>query len=181
MKHILLSVIVLTLAATPVLGQKVTFDYDQNFDFASVETFRLVDTVETNAPDQLTHDRIRYAIIRELAEAGLTSASCDADLDVTYHLLSADTAAIDTASFGDEGVAPGWSASAGRTPSSTTSGGALVIDASDPDDATVVWRGTGRVNFEAKPEKQRQQIEKILAKLGKRWEKLLAGRDSQTR
>jgi hypothetical protein len=53
--------------------------------------------------------------------------------------------------------------------------GTLIIDAYEPGDKKMVWRGTGTVTVKAKPEKQAQQIDKILAKLGDKWDKILAG------
>jgi hypothetical protein len=40
----------------------------------------------------------------------------------------------------------------------------------------MIWRGTGTVTVKAKPEKQIKQVENILTKIGKRWEKILAGK-----
>jgi hypothetical protein len=37
----------------------------------------------------------------------------------------------------------------------------------------MVWRGSGTVTVKAKPEKQIKQVENILNKLGKRWQKIL--------
>ena len=40
----------------------------------------------------------------------------------------------------------------------------------------MVWRGSGTVTLKDKPENQVKQVEKILEKLGKRWDKILAGK-----
>ena len=39
----------------------------------------------------------------------------------------------------------------------------------------MVWRGTGTIEVKAKPEKQIKQVDNILTKIGKKWEKILAG------
>lgn len=37
----------------------------------------------------------------------------------------------------------------------------------------MVWRGTGTVPLKAKPEKLAKQIDNILEKMGKKWDKIL--------
>ena len=37
-----------------------------------------------------------------------------------------------------------------------------------------MWRGTGTVTVKDKPAKQTKQIDSILAKMGKMWDKILA-------
>ncbi|MEJ2370890.1 MAG: DUF4136 domain-containing protein, partial [Gemmatimonadales bacterium] len=54
--------------------------------------------------------------------------------------------------------------------------GTLIIDAYDSQEKKMVWRGSGTVTVKDKPEKQVKQVEKILAKLGSRWDKILAGK-----
>ena len=41
---------------------------------------------------------------------------------------------------------------------------------------SMIWRATGTVTVKAKPEKQIKQVEKILKKLGNKWDKILAGK-----
>ena len=76
--------IAMLAASSPAVAQKTAIDYAHEFDFSLVETFEYVRTEETNAPDELTDNRIKNAIIRELFEGGLNSASSDPDLYVTY-------------------------------------------------------------------------------------------------
>jgi len=54
--------------------------------------------------------------------------------------------------------------------------GTLVIDAYDSKEKKMVWRGSGTVTVKDKPEKQVKQVENILKKLGKKWDKILAGK-----
>ena len=53
--------------------------------------------------------------------------------------------------------------------------GTLIIDAYDATDKKMIWRATGTVTVKAKPEKQIKQVENILTKIGKRWDKILHG------
>jgi Domain of unknown function (DUF4136) len=100
--------VVLALTSTPALAQKITIDYAHEFDFSVVETFEYVRTPETNAPDELTDNRIKNAIIRELFEGGLNSASSNPDLYVTYHMTTKEYPVYNTTSFGYGGFYGGW-------------------------------------------------------------------------
>ena len=60
------------------------------------------------------------------------------------------------------------------TTASTYTEGTLIVDAYEPVDGMMVWRGTGTVTVKSKPEKQTKQVQKIMAKMGSKWEKILA-------
>lgn len=167
-------------ASTPAAAQKITIDYARGFDFSAVETFQYLRSKESNAADGVTDNRIKNAIIRELFEGGLNSASSNPDLYVTYHITTGADTAFTTESFGYGGVEGGWGPWGGGMESATTTAsiydeGTLIVDAFSPDEKKMVWRGTGTVNTAAEPEEQRKQIDRILAKLGRKWGKILAG------
>jgi hypothetical protein len=170
---------VLALAAAPASAQKVTIDYAHDFDFEAVKTFQYVDTKDSNVKNELMHGRIRDAIIKELTEGGLKQVDSNADLFVTYHVTTQENTVLNTTSFGYGGWGYGWGAWGGGVGSSTTTAstyteGTLIIDAYEPGEKKMVWRGTGTVTVKSKPEKQIKQIDKILAKLGDRWDKIHA-------
>jgi aryl-phospho-beta-D-glucosidase BglC (GH1 family) len=180
MRKMLRALFVILVASTPGMAQKITIDYAHDFDFSSIETYQYVRTDESNAPDERTDNRIKNVIIRELHEGGLSSTSSDPDLYVTYHLTSKENTVYNTTSFGYGGFHGGWGAWGGGMGSATTTAttyteGTLIIDAYGPDEKKMVWRGTGTVAVKLKPEKQQKQIDKILAKLGKKWAKILSG------
>lgn len=173
--------VIMIVVSIPALAQKITIDYAHDFDFSSVETFQYVRTAESNAPDEITDNRIKNAIIRELFEGGLNSASSDPDLYVTYHLTSQENTVYNTTSFGYGGFHGGWGRWGGgmgtaTTTASTYTEGTLIIDAYGPNEKKMIWRGTGTVTVKSKPEKQIKQIDKILDKLGKKLAKILAGK-----
>jgi hypothetical protein len=180
MKKALGLVFVLALAATPAMAQKVTVDYAHEFDFDAVKTFQFVDTPDSNAQNDMMDSRIKTAIIRELTEGGLQRVESDPDLVVTYHITAEERTNYNTTNFGYGGYHGGWYGYGGGMGSSTTTQynyteGTLIIDAYDPVEKKMVWRGTGTVTVKQKPEKQIKQIEKILAKIGDRWDKIHAG------
>ena len=172
-------------AATPALAQQVTIDYAHDFDFKPVKTFRYVDTKDTNIQNSLMAGRVVTAIRDTLRERGLSEVEEGGDLFVTYHYSSQQNQVFNTTTMGmgGMGMGPGWGGwgrggvgmSSSSTTASTYTEGTLVIDAFDPEHKTLVWRGTGTVTLKAQPEKQMKQVDKILIKLGHRWDKILAG------
>ncbi len=101
------------------------------------------------------------------------------DIYVTYHFTSKDNTVYHTDSFGYGGYGRGWGGWGGgmggtsTTRASTYTRGTLLIDAYEASEKKMVWRGTGTVTVKEKPEKQIKQIENILNKMGKRWDKIL--------
>jgi hypothetical protein len=180
MKTILGLLVVLALAATPTLAQKVTIDYAHDFDFGKVETFQYVQTKDTDSPDELMDARIRDAIVRELTAGGLKQVDADPDLYVTYHITTKENTVLNTTNFGYGGYGPGWGGwgmgvgvGSSTTTASTYTEGTLVIDGYDSVNKRMVWRGSGTVTVAEKPEKRNQQVDQILTKLGNKWEKIL--------
>jgi len=167
----------LLLVAAPTFGQKITIDYDDQFDFDTVKSFQYVETKETNDPNQLMDGRIRDAIIRELTEGKLVHVESGGDLLITYHVTTKDSTVFSTSSYGYGGYGGGWHRYGGgvaTTTATTFTEGTLILDAYEPDGNKMVWRGTGTVTLKSKPEKQAKQIDKIMIKMGSKWEKILA-------
>jgi hypothetical protein len=184
MKKVLGILIVLGFAASPALAQKVTIDYAHDFDFGSVNTFQYVDTEESNAGNPMMHDRIQAMIIKEMKEGGGTQVTENPDVYITYHITTDERTTYNTTSFGYGGYHGGWGGwgyGGGGMGSSTTTAhnyteGTLIIDGYDATDKKMIWRATGTVTVKAKPEKQIKQVENILEKIGKKWDKILAGK-----
>lgn len=178
--------VVFAVMATPALAQKITIDYAHDFDFSQVKTFTYVDTPDSNTGNDLADDRLRNAILTELREGGLNQVASDGDLYVTYHVTTQDNTTFNTTSYGYGGWGPGWGGY-GRwgyggyyggpvdstTRSYTYTDGTLIIDAYEPGDKKMVWRGTGTVTLKEKPEKVSNQIDNILNKMGNKWDKIL--------
>jgi hypothetical protein len=192
MKRAVFVVIAVMLAAVPGLAQEVTVDYAHGFDFNSVTTFQYVDTEESNIKDnQMMADRVVSMIKQELREGGLQEVQENPDLYVTYHFTSQERKQLSTTSMGMGGYGGYWDDWGGwggydafggpmmgtsTTTEYTYEEATLVIDAFDSEEKKMVWRGSGTVTVKDKPENQVKQVEKILEKLGKRWDKILAGK-----
>jgi hypothetical protein len=176
--------IVCAVMATPALAQKITIDYAHDYDYSQVKTFIYVDTEDTNAGNDLADDRLRNAILTELRERGLEQVASDPDIYVTYHVTTEDNVVFNTTSFGYGGWGPGWGGygrwgypgygmADSTTRATTYTDGTLIIDAYEPDEKKLVWRGTGTVTLKEKPDKVTQQIDNILNKMGAKWDKIL--------
>ena len=177
MRNMLRALFVILVASTPALAQKVTIDYAHDFDFSSVETYAVTSGPGGDPGGQLTDDRTRHAIIRELHRGGLLTTSSDPDLQIEYRLVSADPTEREIITPDAVDFGPGWTGwnGASPAPASTHPAGALVIVASDTATGKLLWRATGTVKATEKPEKRHKKIDKIIAKLGNRWRKILAG------
>jgi hypothetical protein len=189
MKRMLGLIIVLGLAATPALAQKVTIDYAHDFDFSGPETFQYINTEESNAQNPMMADRIESMIKAKMKAGGAVEVTENPDIFITYHITSEQQTSYTTTSFGYGGYGGGWGGygrygyggygGMGGMSSSTTQArnytvGTLIIDAYDSTDKKMIWRATGEVTVKDKPEKQIKQVEKILTKIGKKWQKILA-------
>jgi hypothetical protein len=187
MKRALGIAIVLGLVAAPAFAQKITIDYARDFDFDAVTTFTYVDTDESNAQNPMMHERIVSMIKAKLTRGGLTEVSENPDLFVTYHLTTEQQTTYSTTSFGYGGYWGGWGGygrygygGPGMASSTTTAHnyteGTLIIDIYDAVEKKMVVRGTGTVTVKDQPEKQVKQVETILEKMGKKWQKIIAGK-----
>jgi hypothetical protein len=183
MKRALGIVIVLGLAATPAFAQKVTIDYAHDFSFEEVKTFAYVENDESKAQNPMMHDRIVSLLKAKLIKGGLTESAADPDVYITYHLTTQEQTTYSTTSFGYGGYWGGWGGY-GYGPSmasSTTTAheyleGTLIFDLYDATEKKMVWRGTGTVTVKDAPEKQAEQVENVIEKLGKKWQKIIAGK-----
>ena len=192
MKKVLGLIFVVALVATPALAQKVTVDYAHDFDFSGVKTFQYVDTRESNSKNEIMAGRIVEMIKKELREGGLTEVQENPDLFVTYHVTTEELSSFNTTSMGYGGYGgygAGWGGyggygggyGMGGMGSSTTyetkyTEGTLIVDGYDPAEKKLVWRGTGMVTIKSKPDKQIKQVDKILKKIGAKWDKILEGK-----
>jgi hypothetical protein len=181
-------IFVMALVATPAMAQKVTIDYAHDFDFKAVKTSQYVSTPDSDPKNQLMADRVVSMLKKELAEGGLKEVTENPDLFVTAHYTSQENTSYNTTSMGYGGYGGfygGWGGwgmggmggmGTSTTYATTYTEGTLIFDAYEPGDKKLVWRGTGSVTVKDKPENQVKQVDKILTKLGNKWDKILAGK-----
>jgi hypothetical protein len=177
------------LLAAPGFAQKVIIDYAHGFDFSTIRTFQYVETEESNIQDNpMMADRVVALIKKELVEGGKREVQSGPDLYVTDHFTSQERKSYSTTHTGMDGYGSYWDDwggwGGGGMSSSTTreysyEEGTLIIAAYDAQEKKMVWRGSGTVTVKSKPDKQVKQVkqvDKILRKLGARWDKILHGK-----
>lgn len=172
------------LLAAPVMAQKIHVDYDRSVDPSKYETFAWGPTpgpsLEEASP--LMHSRIKNAIEYHLTEGGLVENPKNPDIYVTYYTSVEDEVQLHTTQMG-YGYGPGWGWSpywggVGMGSSTTTmtkySRGTLIIDIWDAKTKKAVWRGTAEAVVKENPQKAAKQIDKIINKIVKKWQKMYA-------
>jgi hypothetical protein len=172
--------ILFLLVATPAMAASVTVDYAKDYMFNEVKTFQYVETKDTNVQNPMMAERVVKMLKEKMVAGGLHEVEKDADIAVTYHFISQENAVLDTTGFGYGGMGVGWGTwggpaggVVGTTTEMTYVEGTLVIDGYEVKNKKMIWRGTGTVTVKDKPEKQVEQIETILNKLGDKWQKIL--------
>ena len=171
--------IVLSMLAAPSFAQKVTIDYDRDYDFSTIETYSWVKP-EQFERNPLMNQRIVNAIDYQLTMAGvrqIEKVDTDPDVYVTYHSNSKEQYQINTTNFG-YGYGAGWYGGYGGIGTSTSSVysyqvGTLIIDVWDAETKNLVWRGTAEATISRKPEKMEKKIKKAITKLSSKWEQLV--------
>jgi hypothetical protein len=180
MKRTLGLLIVLALAATPAFAQKITIYYDKEFDFDSIKTFAYADTKQSNARDPEVDERIKYRMIGELKESGLTLVETDPDLWVTYHIAGPGGTPIDPGAAGYDAniqtLQPwgGLTATSNEVKPVEYIEGQLMLDAYDPKSKTMVWRATSDVALKNVTTAKLRAVDDSFKKIGVKWNKILA-------
>lgn len=142
------------LVASPVYAQKPQIQWDKDFDFTKVKTFKWQQPASPSLADTnpFMHKFIESEIEKELQNVGLMETTGDPDVYVTYHGSVDTEVQLRSTSFGysvgSYGMG-GWGAygySMGPTHTTTrevqTKKGTLIVDIVDPKEKQLVWRGT---------------------------------------
>ena len=169
------------LIAAPTFAQKVTVDFDQNYEWGKAETWAWYHTSDVEISDPLMEERLVQAIEYQMSLGALRQVEEDPDVWVTYHTSSKEQINVNTTSFG-YGYGPGWyggyggyygGGMAGSTSQVTTyEVGTLVIDVWDVETKNMIWRGTATSTVYPKPEKMAKTIQKAITKLAKKWDNI---------
>lgn len=165
------------LVATPAAAQKITIDYAKEVDFSKIKTFEYVETEKTKAVNPLMASRIEEMLKEKLISVGLKETDENPDIKVTYHLATKEDKVLNTTGFGYGGLGLGWGGWGGGMATATTTEttfteGTLIVDAYETSDNKMIWRGTGTVTVKTDPQKQTQQVQKILDKMALKWEQI---------
>jgi hypothetical protein len=158
------------LSAAPAFAQKVTTDFDRQFDFSGITKLGWAEG-GTPAPSELTEKRIRAAIEEELKKKGMlfVAEGEQPDLHIITH------AAVDKQAKGSSmrvGIGVGRSTGRGGVSVGGSTGGGtkvvevgtLLIEIFDPESSSLVWRATASDTLKGTAEKNEQLLNKAVQK-----------------
>jgi len=177
MKNILI-LLVSTLFFVGCSSLRVSHDYDPAFDFAQQKSFAIVHH-NREGEDTLFNDRLIDALEADLGSKGYVKTSKDeADLIFVFHTKVEDKTDIDT----DYQMVGFGMYRYGGTMVATTSTyhytkGTLIIDALNPKEEKIVWRGiaTDTLKEHKTPQKRTEYINKVVQALMKNFPGQSAG------
>jgi Domain of unknown function (DUF4136) len=183
----LAAALVLSTLALSAHAQKPRIQWNNQYDFAAVETFGWQDTPETSleAINPFMHSLIKNTIEAELAESGLTEVDANPDVYVNYHASTTTEVQLRSDSYGYGFGAYGmgtWGGYYGMSagPVSTTTRvveyekGTLVVDIWAAAAKELVWRGEVTDTLPDNPQKAEKLVVRAIGKMADQGRKLWA-------
>jgi hypothetical protein len=178
--------LVLSTLALSAHAQKPRIQWNNQYDFAAVETFAWQQTPETSLEGRnpFMHSLIKNTIEAELAESGLTQVDANPDVYVNYHASTTTETQLRSDSYGYGFGAYGmgtwgyYGMSAG--PVSTTTRvieyekGTLIVDIWSAAAKELVWRGEVTDTLPDNPQKAEKLVVKAIGKMADQGRKLWA-------
>ncbi len=147
---------------------RVTNDYDPKFNFTQQKSFTIVHH-NREGEDTLFNDRLLNALESELVSKGyIKAAKTEADLIFVFHTKVENKTDIDTdyqmVGFGMYRYGGGMVAT---TSTYHYTKGTLIVDALNPLDEKIVWRGvaTDTLREHKTPQKRTEYINKVVKEL----------------
>lgn len=177
---LLFSMVVLVLTCGFAAAQDVRYNYDKSEDFSKFKTYAWVPLKDAQPLNDITRKEIMAAVDSNLASKGLTKVEQPekADLYVGMQAAVGQEQEFTTYSSGWN-YGPGWYGRGWYGPSGTTTTGQistiytgqLTLDFYDAAKHDLIWRGVASktIDPKAKPEKQKKNLDKAVAKLLKNY------------
>ena len=182
----LAAALVLGMVALSAQAQKPQIQWNNMYDWDSVQTFAWQDTPDTSLEGRnpFIHSLIKNTIEAELATSGLTEVEANPDVWVNYHASTTTDTQLRTDSYGYSmggyGMA-GWGyygMAAGPVSSTTRvveyTRGTLVVDIWDAKSKELVWRGTVSDTLPDNVQKAEKLVVKAIGKMADQGRKLWA-------
>jgi Domain of unknown function (DUF4136) len=168
-----LALFLFVLGISVATAQEVTYNFDQDTDFAHFKTYKWVNIKNAQQVDDLTARQITATLDAALAKRGLTKTDADnADLYIGYQTAIGTQQQWNTYSTG-WGMGPRWGGGMGMgsATASTIRVGQLDLDMYDSTNKRLVWRGTVSKTLDpaAKPEKRQKNLENAIEKMLKNY------------
>ena len=165
---LILLLLVIAFATTPLLAQDVSSNYMPGTDFGKFKTYRWGSIQGAAHPDQIVDAEIKSSVDKQLAAKGFTKVDGDkSDLIVAYQ-----TAVGQEKEWTGYGMGGGirWGGMASAS-SQTISVGTIVLDFYDPAAKQLVWQGRASktIDQSTNQEKTQKNLDKAMAKLLKKF------------
>jgi hypothetical protein len=169
----------LLLVGVCCLGQDVRYNFAAGEDFSKYRTYKWVQISGSEKVNQLAEQQLQAAVDAEMTKKGLTRTDGDnADLLIGYQAAIGQEKQYTSFNSG-WGYGPGWygggwygaygMGGGGMTTGETSTiyVGQVSLDMYDPAQKKLVWRGNASktLDTKAKPEKQKKNLQKAMAKL----------------
>jgi len=145
---------------------EVEHDYDENYNFTKVHTFRIMHNVK-EGENTLLNERITTALRDVLEKKGYQKVEHNADLIFVYHYGVKDKVDLQTdyqmIGFPRRGF--GGGAMIATTTTYEYKEGTIIIDAYDTQTKKIVWRAVGvlEVQHQETPQERRAYVYKIIS------------------
>ncbi|HEV8199243.1 MAG TPA: DUF4136 domain-containing protein [Candidatus Polarisedimenticolia bacterium] len=162
-------------AGEPVLAAgtvQTSIDFDGGIDFSGYKTYAWGQN--TSSGNTVADEHIVSWIEEQLTAAGWTRvAPGEAQVIIAEHATVKNDTTVDTfytgwgTGWGWTGFGPG--AGTATTVSQTLRSGTLVVDMFDASSKKLIWRGTAQGALSTKPEENYPKVEKIIARLFKKF------------
>ena len=131
--------LLVALAATAALAQKVHLEFDEAVDFTQYRTYAIrngrIRAKHPSLDNSLVERKIENAIKAQIAAKGMQEAPDRPDVVITYVLGAADKRDVDV-------VPAGWYGRRRRRVVTHYTQGTLVIDLRDAQKRELIWRAT---------------------------------------
>jgi hypothetical protein len=167
-------ILTLSLTTAACLAQDVRYNFASGQDFSKFRTYKWVQISGSDKLNQLAEQQLQASVDAQMTTKGLTKTDADtADLFIAYQAAIGQEKQYTSFNSG-WGYGPGWYGAYGGMGGGMTSGetstiyvGQVTLDMYDPALKQLVWRGTASKTLDekAKPEKQKKNLDKAMAKL----------------
>jgi hypothetical protein len=163
------------LIAASCMAQDVRYNFAAGTDFSKYRNYKWVQISGSERINQLAEQQFQAAVDAEMTKKGLTKTDAEvADLLIGYQAAVGQEKQFTSYST-DWGYGPGWGGryyggmGGGMTTGETSTiyVGQVTLDMYDPGQKQLVWRGIASktLNPKAKPDKQKKNLDKAVAKL----------------
>jgi hypothetical protein len=166
MNKILTAALALMLCAAPGFAQKITADYDHQFDLSSLKTFGFAvqnrDAKDALAGNDILDRRIHAALDAELQKNGFKPGS-NPDFQIAYYASIAQKKSVTTSGYGS----PRWGSQQVWIDEYTE--GTVVVDFLNAKTGEAIWRASATRTID--PKNSEKNINKGTEKLVKEFMK----------